>query len=62
MKNKKRLIDLDKLISYFEEQYNIAMDDPDHVSGYVMAALRTCIQYFKTIPTVEAEEVVHGAW
>ena len=58
MANEKRLIDLDKLIAYFVEQYNIAVEDPDPVSGYVMAALRGCIAYFKTIPTVDAVEVV----
>ena len=62
MANEKRLIDLDKLIAYFVEQYNIAVEDPDPVSGYVMAALRGCIAYFKTIPTVDAVEVVHGKW
>lgn len=51
---KMRPIDADALISYFEEQYNTAMDDPDPVSGYVMAALRCCIDYFNTAPTVEA--------
>ena len=58
----KRLIDADALIAYFEEQYNVAMDDPDPVSGYVMSALRCCIEHFKTIPTVDAVEVVHGRW
>lgn len=53
-----RLIDADELIAYFEEQYNVAMDDPDPVSGYVMSALRCCLGYFKTIPTVDAVEVV----
>ena len=57
-----RLIDADELIAYFEEQYNVAMDDPDLVSGYVMSALRCCLGYFKTIPTVDAIPVVHGRW
>ena len=58
MNKEKRLIDADALIAYFEEQYNVAMDDPDPVSGYVMSALRCCLGYFKTIPTVDAVEVV----
>ena len=62
MANEKRLIDANALIAYFEEQYNLAMDDPDPVSGYVMAALRCCTEHFKTIPTVDAVEVVHARW
>ena len=58
MANEKRLIDANALIAYFEEQYNVAMDDPGPVSGYVMSALRCCIEHFKTIPTVDAVEVV----
>lgn len=58
MANEKRLIDVDALIAYFEKQYNVAMDDPDPVSGYVMSALRCCIEHFKTIPTIDAVEVV----
>lgn len=56
--NEKRLIDADALMAYFEEQWNLAMDDPDPVSGYVMAALRCCMEYFKTIPIVDAVEAV----
>lgn len=62
MATEKRLIDANALIAYFDNQYNAAMDDLDPVSGYVMAALRCCIDYFKTIPTVDAVEVVHGRW
>lgn len=62
MANEKRLIDANALMAYFEEQYNLAMDDPDPVSGYVMAALRCCTEYFKAIPTVDAKPVVHGRW
>lgn len=58
MEKEKRLIDANALIAYFGEQYNLAMDDPDPVSGYVMSALRCCIEHFKTIPTVDAVEVV----
>ena len=53
-----RLIDANALMAYFEEQYNLAMDDPDPVSGYVMSALRCCTEHFKTIPTVDALPVV----
>lgn len=57
MATEKKLIDVNALIAYFGEQYNLAMDDPDPVSGYVMSALRCCIEHFKTIPTVDAVEV-----
>lgn len=58
VKDERHLIDLDKLITYFEEQYNIALEDPDPVSEYVAAALRQCIIYFKTLQPVGIEKVV----
>lgn len=57
-----RPIDADALIAYFEKQHDAAKKDTDPVSGYVAAALRCCLDYFKAIPTIEAVPVVHGRW
>lgn len=56
MANEIRLIDANALMAYFERQYNAAMVIPDRVSIYVMAALRSCMECFKTFPTVDAVE------
>ena len=45
------------LIDYYESQYQRAMDDPDPVSGYLMAALHTVIDHLKTFPSAGAMPV-----
>lgn len=62
MANEKRLIDLDKLIAYFEEQCDIAAKDTEKESLYVLAALKCCIDLFQNFPTIDVVEVVHSQW
>ena len=58
MANEKRLIDANALIAYFDEQCHIAANDTEKESVYVLAALKCCIDFFQTFPTVDAVEVV----
>lgn len=62
MANEKRLIEVNSLIAYFEEQCDIAAKDTEIESAYVLAALKCCIDLFQNFPTVDAVEVVHGRW
>ena len=61
-RKKVRLIDANALITYFEEQCDIATKDTEKESLYVLAALKCCIDLFQNFPTVDAAEVVHGQW
>lgn len=62
MATEQRLIEVNALIAYFEEQCDIAAKDTEIESTYVLAALKCCIDLFKSFPTVDAVEVVHGRW
>ena len=62
MATEKRLIEVNALIAYFEEQCDIAAKDTEIESTYVLAALKCCIDLFQNFPTVDAVEVVHGQW
>lgn len=54
MANEQRLIEVNALIAYFEEQCDIAAKDTEIESTYVLAALKCCIDLFKNFPTVDA--------